>query len=74
MSFVGKIKSYFMGSSAEGKDDGLRVNLFSEYSSKDLHELSKKDYLNFYKGRCFVAVSTTAKRIAGLDRHVVDSK
>lgn len=74
MSFVSKIKSYFSPSQWETSDQWLRVNLFSEYSEKDLHQLSKTDYLNFYKWRCFVAVSTIAKRLAGLERHVVDQK
>jgi hypothetical protein len=36
--------------------------------------LSKTDYLNFYKGWCFVAVSTIAQAVAGLDRQVTDCK
>lgn len=55
-------------------DDWLRIDIFNEYSSRDLHKLSKTDYLNFYKGRCFVAVWTIAQAVAGLDRQVTDWK
>ena len=55
-------------------DDWLFVDLMNEYSSRDLHKLSKTDYLNFYKGRCFVAISTIAQSVAQLDRQVTDWK
>lgn len=55
-------------------DDWLFVDLFNEYSSRDLHKLSKTDYLSFYKWRCFVAVWTIAQSVAQLDRQVTDGK
>lgn len=60
--------------STEAMQDWLRVNIFDEYSSRDLHKMSNTDYLNFYKGRCYVAISTIAKAVAWLDRHVTDGK
>lgn len=54
--------------------DGLFVDLYKEYSSRDLHKLSKTDYLDFYKWRCFVAVSTIANAVAQLKRQVRDWK
>ena len=51
-----------------------KVDLYNEYSSRDLHKLSKTDYLNFYKWRCFVAVWTIAQAVAQLDRQVTDGK
>ena len=53
-------------------DDWLFVDIYNEYSSRDLHKLSKTDYLNFYKGRCFVAVNTIASTVAWLERQVTD--
>lgn len=60
--------------STEAMQDWLRVNIFDEYSSRDLHKMSNTDYLNFYKGRCYVAISTIAKSVAWLDRQVTDGK
>lgn len=58
----------------EPMQDGLRVNIFDEYSSRDLHKMSKTDYLHFYKWRCFVAIDTIAKSVAWLDKQVTDGK
>lgn len=54
--------------------DWLFVDLFNEYSNRDLHKLSKTDYLEFYKGWCFVAVSTIAQSVAQLERQLTDGK
>ena len=56
------------------ENGGLFVDLYNEYSSRDLHKLSKTDYLNFYKGRCYVAVSTIANAVAQLDKQITDWK
>ena len=80
MGWINNIKSifstkkWFVETSWSDLEDWLFVDLFKEYSSRDLHKLSKTDYLNFYKGRCFVAVSTIAQAVAGLDRQVTDWK
>lgn len=81
MGWIKNIKDLFQGSnkwfvetSWTGIDDWLFVDLFNEYSSRDLHKLSKTDYLNFYKWRCFVAVWTIAQAVAQLDRQVTDGK
>lgn len=80
MGWINNIKSifstkkWFVETSWSDLEDWIFVDLFKEYSSRDLHKLSKTDYLNFYKGRCFVAVSTIAQAVAGLDRQVTDWK
>lgn len=80
MGWINNIKSifstkkWFVETSWSDLEDWLFVDLFKEYSSSDLHKLSKTDYLNFYKGWCFVAVSTIAQAVAGLDRQVTDWK
>lgn len=74
MEIVDKIKNLFSKKSVSTDSDWLWINIFDENSSRDLHKLSKSDYLNFYKGRCFVAVSTIANAVAQLDRQVVDAK
>lgn len=56
------------------ENGGLFVDIYNEYSSRDLHKLSKTDYLNFYKGRCYVAVSTIANAVAQLDKQITDWK
>lgn len=76
MSWLKTIKSsLFVNDHSESyrdsADGGEWVNIFSEYSSRDLHQLTKSDYLWFYKGRCFVAVKTIANEIAGLTRQTV---
>lgn len=71
------IKSVFSRKSFESTEamqDWLRVNIFDEYSSRDLHKMSNTDYLHFYKGRCYVAISTIAKAVAWLDKQVTDGK
>ena len=68
------IKKAFVETSWNWIDDWLFVDLFNEYSSRDLHKLSKTDYLNFYKWRCFVAVWTIAQAVSQLDRQVTDGK
>jgi len=67
-------KKWFVETNSHWIDDWLFVDLFNEYSSRDLHKLSKTDYLNFYKWRCFVAVWTIAQAVAQLDRQVTDGK
>lgn len=72
MEIRNKIKWVFSKKSFGEDKDWLRVDIFTENSSRDLHKLSKKDYLNFYKWRCFVAVSTISNAVAQLERQVVD--
>ena len=65
-------KKAFIEKSWNWFDEWLFVDIYNEYSSRDLHKLSKTDYLNFYKGRCFVAVNTIASTVAWLQRQVTD--
>lgn len=74
MNWTNKIKWLFQKKSFENLEDWMRVELTNEYSSRDLHKMSKTDYLNFYKWRCFVAVSTIANAVAWLQRQVTDWK
>ena len=78
MSWFSKIfqsnKKEFVSTTWHGIDDGLFVDIYKEYSSRDLHKLSKTDYLNFYKWRAFVAVSTIAQAVAQLDKQTTDGK
>lgn len=77
MKITQRIKQIFSRKSFESMEpmqDGLRVNIFDEYSSRDLHKMSKTDYLYFYKWRCFVAIDTIAKSVAWLDKQVTDGK
>lgn len=75
MGLKNKIFDFFSKKSIQVDQSGwLFVDIFAEASSRDLHKLSKTDYLWFYKWRCFVAVSTTANAIAQLERQVVDVK
>lgn len=77
MNWIKTIKSSFFvnnnhsDSYLDSADGGEWVNIFSEYSSRDLHALSKTDYLWFYKGWCYVAITTIANEIASLHRQVV---
>ena len=74
MKIRNNIKDIFSKKGFESTQDWLFVNVFEENSSRDLHKLSKTDYLTFYKWRCFVAVSTIANSVAQLERQVVDWK
>lgn len=78
MSWLSKLfqwnKKSFIESNPNAFDDWLFVDIYNEYSSRDLHKLSKTDYLNFYKWWCFVAVNTIASTVAGLQRQVTDGK
>lgn len=79
MNWINRIKNAlstkgFIETVGNWIDDWLYVDLFREYSSRDLSKLSKTDYLNFYKGWCFVAVGTIAQGVAQLDKQVVDWK
>ena len=78
MSWLNKIfwwnKKEFIETTRGGIDDGLFVDIFKEYSSRDLHKLSKTDYLNFYKGWCFVAVNTISDSVAQLAKQCTDGK
>lgn len=77
MKIKDRIKNIFSRKSFESTEamqDWLRVNIFDEYSSRDLHKMSNTDYLHFYKGRCYVAISTIAKAVAWLEKQVTDGK
>ena len=78
MSWFSKIfqsnKKAFIENTWNGIGEGLFVDIYNEYSSRDLHKLSKTDYLNFYKWRAFVAVNTIAQAVAQLQRQTTDWK
>ena len=71
---IKKIFSRKSFESMEAMEDWLRVNIFDEYSSRDLKKMTRTDYLHFYKWRCYVAISTIAKAVAWLDKQVTDGK
>jgi len=77
MNLLNNIKSIFSTKAFIEKDsqwEWIFVDIYNEYSSRDLHKMSKTDYLNFYKWRCFVAVNTIAQAVAQLDKQVTDWK
>jgi len=78
MSWFSKIfqsnKKAFIENTWNGINEWLFVDIYNEYSSRDLHKLSKTDYLNFYKWRAFVAVNTIAQAVAQLDKQTTDWK
>lgn len=48
MGVRNKVKSFFQANPTQ-QSDGLFVSVFNEYSDKALHNMSKTDYLAFYK-------------------------
>lgn len=74
MKIRNNIKDLFWKKSFSQEEGGLWINIFEEHSSRDLHKLSKTDYLAFYKWRALVAISTIANAVGQLERQVVDNK
>jgi len=66
------IKDAFSPASIEPTMDDNRRSVYPMHSSYDPQKLSKKDYLSFYVGWSFVAISTIADEVASLQRQLTD--